>query len=322
MGCEPFDSRGDSPFDRKGSLSMSEIPFATEFVARSAAPGGFSGQVDFDCPCRRCGYNLRGLDALGRCPECGTPVGLSAHGDLLRFADPKWLQTISSGLSLVLWGVLVSMLVGMLSRLLSAAGSQVLVAGLGLIGSIIYVVGAYRFTEPDPSGLSDGKYVNTRKFVRIALALSMIGTASNAVGLFARLPGPIGPVMAVVGLLLLAIGYIGEWARLRYMRSLALRIPEPKLAAAAAFLSWAYPITSAIMVLGAGALAIIVMAAGPAPTMPTGLAIFGIAMMINLLLLLLVFLRWVRVQHKLQKALTEQAKIAERVWRLGGGSVN
>lgn len=300
---------------------MSEIPFATEFVARSAAPGGFSGQVDFDCPCRRCGYNLRGLDALGRCPECGTPVGLSAHGDLLRFADPKWLQTISSGLSLVLWGVLVSMLVGMLSRLLSAAGSQVLVAGLGLIGSIIYVVGAYRFTEPDPSGLSDGKYVNTRKFVRIALALSVIGSVMSMVALLIGLPGAIGIVIGVVGLLLGAIGYVGEWARLRYMRALALRIPEPQLASAAAFLSWAYPITSAIMVLGAGALGIAVMAAGPGAPMTGAVGAAAIVMMVNMLLLLLAFLRWVRLQYKLQKLLEEQTKAAERVWRMGGGSL-
>lgn len=34
-----------------------------------------------DLPCRACGYNLRGLVTSGRCPECGTAIGFSLHGE-------------------------------------------------------------------------------------------------------------------------------------------------------------------------------------------------------------------------------------------------
>ncbi len=66
-----------------------------------------SGTVIVDTSCRRCSYNLRGLSEEGRCPECGTPVGLSTQGDLLRFADPDWLESLARGLNFILWGVAV-----------------------------------------------------------------------------------------------------------------------------------------------------------------------------------------------------------------------
>ncbi len=44
------------------------------------------GSLAVDLKCKKCAYNLRGLREDGRCPECGTPVGLSTRGDLLRFA--------------------------------------------------------------------------------------------------------------------------------------------------------------------------------------------------------------------------------------------
>jgi hypothetical protein len=46
-----------------------EQPAATRpAVAEEPAP------MDYDLSCVRCGYNLRGLFASGRCPECGAPI--------------------------------------------------------------------------------------------------------------------------------------------------------------------------------------------------------------------------------------------------------
>jgi len=36
--------------------------------------------IDLDLVCRRCGYNLRGLDRAGHCPECRAEVGRSETG--------------------------------------------------------------------------------------------------------------------------------------------------------------------------------------------------------------------------------------------------
>src|SRR5687768_14962896 len=68
------------------------------------------GQLAHDVACRKCGYNLRGLDANGRCPECGTAVGYSLHGDLLRFCDPNWVDTLHRGTRMFIWGVVLVVL--------------------------------------------------------------------------------------------------------------------------------------------------------------------------------------------------------------------
>src|SRR4051812_37123358 len=64
-----------------------------------------SGTVVGDLACRKCGYNLRTLTINGRCPECGTSVGFSAQGDLLRFCDPDWVSLLGRGVKLVLFGI-------------------------------------------------------------------------------------------------------------------------------------------------------------------------------------------------------------------------
>jgi hypothetical protein len=50
------------------------------------------------CPC---GYNLRGLPASRRCPECGTPPGPPAGGSLWE-SDVEWLGRLRIGVVLIL----------------------------------------------------------------------------------------------------------------------------------------------------------------------------------------------------------------------------
>ena len=52
--------------------------------------------------CHRCGYNLRGLEVEGRCPECGLAVRESLGSDSLRTADRGWLRTVRRGWWLVM----------------------------------------------------------------------------------------------------------------------------------------------------------------------------------------------------------------------------
>ena len=67
-----------------------EASGATWGSAPIAAPGivNDAGLVVADVPCRKCSYNLRGMNVASRCPECGAPVGVSVHGSLLRYSDP------------------------------------------------------------------------------------------------------------------------------------------------------------------------------------------------------------------------------------------
>lgn len=69
--------------------------------------------IAHDLPCRTCGYQLRGLSALGRCPECGA----EAMNSIAAAVDPVLRATIRlsaptrTALSLVLLVVLMSLAV-------------------------------------------------------------------------------------------------------------------------------------------------------------------------------------------------------------------
>src|SRR5947199_9472849 len=68
------------------------------------------GVVSHDLSCRKCAYNLRGLPFSGLCPECATPVVLSAQIDLLRFSDPQWVSQLAWGVTLLFVATLFLML--------------------------------------------------------------------------------------------------------------------------------------------------------------------------------------------------------------------
>ncbi|NBC11737.1 MAG: hypothetical protein GVY24_08430, partial [Planctomycetes bacterium] len=59
---------------------------------------------------RACGYNLRGGDPHGACPECGTAVGFSLVDDRLKFADPGWVSRLAAGSGWILTGLILYVL--------------------------------------------------------------------------------------------------------------------------------------------------------------------------------------------------------------------
>lgn len=74
----------------------------------SAAPAGSigsDGTILSDMPCRKCGYNLRALAAVGLCPECAEPVAASIRNDLLKFSSPPWLATLARGVKIYMLGI-------------------------------------------------------------------------------------------------------------------------------------------------------------------------------------------------------------------------
>lgn len=272
-----------------------------------------SGVICTDVACRRCGYNLRGLQPLGRCPECATPVGLSVQGDLLRFADPDWLEKLARGISFILWGLAVSVL--------CQAGAVVLASlvhpGVGKIiafaGTLLAFYGAWLLTEPDPGGLGEEQYVTARKVVRVGLLVGLVcALASIPLG-SGRLSAPatiaLGSAAALGGL----AGVAGEFAKLVYLGQLAQRIPDQRLARRARFLRWAYGISYAAMVVGAASVGVAAGTAGP--TGPgTSLVAAGCFMLVVTLALLAFLLMFLRLQYRFGKAFREQARLARETW--------
>ncbi|HZL36685.1 MAG TPA: hypothetical protein VFC78_15300 [Tepidisphaeraceae bacterium] len=216
-----------------------------------------SANVTTDIPCRKCGYNLRGMAVSGRCPECGTPVGVSVHGDLLRFSDPEFVLTLRKGVSLILWGILIMILVMVIGAIAGgmtrgASASSPYFKILGLIGYLPMLWGAWLLTTPDPSGIREDRYGTPRKIIRFALA---VGVANFVLGFAIGIAGPLAPaiydILITLSFLASIIGLVGQFAQLFYLHKLALRIPDPSLSERARFLMWAIGICyGLLLVLG------------------------------------------------------------------------
>jgi len=60
--------------------------------------------IDVDRACATCGYNLRGLQPAGVCPECGSLVSESLGNEALEWRDEWWVKRLRAGCVLILGG--------------------------------------------------------------------------------------------------------------------------------------------------------------------------------------------------------------------------
>ena len=190
---------------------------------------GDDGTVAGDFPCHRCGYDLRTLGVNDRCPECGTLVRASVRGNLLSFSDPAWLRRVASG---VRWmgksGAAAAALgfvwlVTFRSPLLPLATFGLLLA----VGAFLW--GAWDATTPDPSGIDQERCVKLSTLARSLLLAGLLAAPVSA--LHGRVPLP-EAFITLTTALLLAAGFAGVLAAVRYFQRLTLRIPDGRLFAA------------------------------------------------------------------------------------------
>lgn len=103
------------------------------------------GAIDQNLRCHHCGYNLRGLQESGRCPECGRAVGESLADGPLREADPAWLRAVAEVVGFTALLLHAAWLAGRVPHVPTAARARRLAVAcpasyaamsvLGLIGS-------------------------------------------------------------------------------------------------------------------------------------------------------------------------------------------
>jgi hypothetical protein len=272
-----------------------------------------SEEVRIEVACRRCAYNLRGLMSDGRCPECGTPVGLSLQGDLLRYADPAWLETLAGGLSLMLYGMLTVIAGGVAGNLLAGFTHPVAEHLLTLAGELVGVWGAVLFTRPDPSGLGEERYTNARRVIRICLAVGLVGSAMEAAATLVT--APLVTVLAVLAGIAETIDVAGAIAMLTYIAQIAQRIPAPQHVRRARALRWWLGGSLILLVVCGVTMAIMAGKAGAAPAgargAAAGVACFAGAAGICVVLFAIMF---IVLQFKMLRALREQRQIALATW--------
>lgn len=115
---------------------------------RELDPWASKDPYEGDWPCRRCGYNLKGLQRGSRCPECGFAPpqrgGTLSSRDNLLYAPLGYLKLLRLGALLMVVGVVGAVLQTVLGFFLPEA----ILTGLRLLIGAGWLAGVWIFTAP------------------------------------------------------------------------------------------------------------------------------------------------------------------------------
>lgn len=111
-------------------------------------------RVEQHLRCRNCGYDVFGQSVAGKCPECGAPVALSLHGDMLYNADPRWLKRLGRAATLtailMTFGALWPM-VALVVALLSSERALDLWVIVAMVCTAVWLIGVLAATAKEPA---------------------------------------------------------------------------------------------------------------------------------------------------------------------------
>lgn len=225
-----------------GNYDLIDEPGGYEGLDTSPAPAD-TGSLDYDLPCRHCGYNLRGLDVSRACPECGTAVGRSLLGDQLRYSDPQWVSLLAKGANLILWSVLVRLLLGIVGFFAgitaATSGAQTVVfqhvmVYVSVIPALMSLAGVWLVTSPEP-GVIEQANLPLRNLLRFAAVFSFV-IGMMRIGIAGEgLPVRGWGIIAIFGGIIGLIGYVALFV---FARRLALRVPDYDLARQTKTVMW------------------------------------------------------------------------------------
>ena len=196
-----------------------------------------------DLLCANCGYNLRTLAKKGRCPECNLSISITLRGDILTGAPRQWLRIIRLAVSLLAASTIIAVLWYGLSlwpvtRLRTEQNIT------RLLQLVILCAGTWCLTWPFNPHLSHEPRASLRRIARVLACLCLV--IGIAFQIFAR-----GwPTFLLMFLLSSTAYVVYDFVRFSYLRRLALRIPDGKLASETSIVMWGFIATTVLHMAG------------------------------------------------------------------------
>lgn len=292
-----------------------------------------AGRLDEDIICRRCQYALRGLPVTGRCPECGSSVGWSVRGDLLRYSDPDWVDHLAGG---ALWLIVAiflqigAVIVGsILDEAVGASGG--VTAGGGLVAAIIGVIAYWKLTMADPGAIERSTVWTVRQMTRVLVFASILAAVLEVVTILPAFSTASMQTAGGVGTVaLLLVSTAATILLFIHMGRIAHRIPDPMLISQTKVVMWGTVASYLIVGIGGALVGAIVAVAGGvantgAPTARTigsltGLGIgIAVSACVAVVLLLTFGIWWMVLLFIYRVRLLKAARLARETWMRDGG---
>lgn len=210
-----------------------------------------SGRIALDILCAQCEYNLRGLLASDRCPECAHPCEQSLDPNMLRFSRPAVVYRLTWAGALAFCSIVLvaacQLAVQLWMDLASPSVRARTMVGVAQIVIVAALVGCWAlFILPEKDPEHDRATRQWRSLARVGIVGVLIVQVSSIVLQTMAAP-PAGrlaplrePLLIVSDMLAVTAMLLGCLA---YLRRLAARIPSPALARNASRLhafTWAY----------------------------------------------------------------------------------
>ncbi len=189
--------------------------------------------IGHDLPCMSCGYNLRALAPAGLCPECGTDIARSTQGDLLKFADRKWVHSVYRGTCLltIADGLLVICILAMILFPLiltwvfdsstAVAAFVIALKACSIAAIVLMILGVWLVTEQEPRVALTEQAASSRGIARVAGALLLV-----LYGLSFALSGPLH---APARLLMMVSFFVVLWSCLKHLELIGRRLPAEEV---------------------------------------------------------------------------------------------
>lgn len=207
------------------------------------------GRLLGEVSCLRCGYNLRGAEAEGACPECGLEVERSLRGDRLMFADAGWLATVSFGWVGLAWVLSLGSVVTVVLGVVAADAEQPWIGLFAISGWLLgTVICVWCATERDPRDAElESRPAVSRPFTRWAVVgYAGLGLVSFGASVLNPTAGSIVMAWGPLGVLLLM--FVAVFSGLAYMRHLGRRVPLPSIGKETKILTWGLAVSISLFI--------------------------------------------------------------------------